>query len=519
MSDLYEMDILKKEKLTSCQTNALKTLAPLFEEESNARIGILTGSAGTGKTFMAAFLINKLEDEGWNVVVLTPTGRAAQVMADKMKPYGLESLPQTMHSYMYKINPIDYSASQLSIFGDIKTQTEEEKTIFIIDEGSMVGNEKKEQQSTGLNFGSGSLLHDFIECADLAFRDDSRVLIVGDPCQLPPISKNSNLTPALSVDSIRDSIPKSLQKTEILRADLKTILRQEEGTLLDFVTRVRDAITSGDSLPKKALEDVTSLRESNIVETYHKATSSSTKPEGAIILAHTNLKVSMYNKLIRKSLGRENDILTKNEILLVKRNVSFRDYGELDISNNFSSLKNGTFIQVTNTPYALKDRVVRLKGDEVVTLKFCKASIKFLNSEKEHHVTILANSLIDGNLTATAEERKNKALKIEIALMVDFHQRMLSQNGWKPQKPSDPYYEEYSKTAMSDKFLNALRVRYGYAVTVHNSQGGEWPVVIVDAASNFARDLQHIESMRASFARWVYTASTRASEKLYFING
>jgi len=527
------MDAVEKIELTSCQKSALKILGPLFKKKSNSRIGILTGSAGTGKTYLTAYLINKLEDDGWNVVVLTPTGRAAQVMAEKMKPFGLDTYPQTMHSYMYKIKPIDYSANQLSIFGTVQTQTEENGTIFIIDEGSMVGNEKYEKSSSlsnsGMNFGSGSLLHDLIECADLVSRDDSRVLIVGDPCQLPPISKDKNSTPALSVDSIRDSIPEPLNKTEILSADLVEILRQGEGTLLDFVNLVRDSIKSGNDLPKKELEDVKNLKSDRLIDIYLEATSIGVKPEGAIVLAHTNRAVQKYNNIVRKALERSDHILATNEILLVKRNVTLqggaqerggdKEQEEKQEEKGLPSLKNGSFIQIVNTPYRLKDKVVNLRGDEVVILKFFKAEIKVLNTNQSFHVTILANSLIDEGLGLSKEQRIRKENNIEVAILVDFQKRMLSQHNWKPAKPSDSNYDSYSNAAFSDKYMNALRVKYGYAVTVHNAQGGEWPVVIVDTESNHTRKLQHVESKRLSFARWIYTASTRASEKLYFLKG
>jgi hypothetical protein len=117
----------------------------------------------------------------------------------------------------------------------------------------------------------------------------------------------------------------------------------------------------------------------------------------------------------------------------------------------------------------------------------------------------------------SSDERNKKYQNVETAILIDFQRRMKAKFGWTAPGPKAPYYEEYDKEARADKFMNALRVNYGYAVTVHNSQGGEWPVVIVDPASNFKRNLQHFEDKRVSFARWVYTASTRASKKLYFL--
>ena len=113
----------------------------------------------------------------------------------------------------------------------------------------------------------------------------------------------------------------------------------------------------------------------------------------------------------------------------------------------------------------------------------------------------------------TKEDRAKRYSMVESAVLVA--QRMRKERGWSPAKPGDLHYEDYSCAAKSDTYLNALRVAYGYSVTVHNAQGGEWPVVFVDPASNKARDWQHDTQM--SFARWVYTASTRAKDALWFI--
>lgn len=91
------------------------------------------------------------------------------------------------------------------------------------------------------------------------------------------------------------------------------------------------------------------------------------------------------------------------------------------------------------------------------------------------------------------------------------------ERGWDPPKPGDLHYTQYDRAAQIDPYLRSVRVAYGYAVTVHNAQGGEWPVVYVDPASNKARDWQHDPKHRMSFSRWVYTASTRAQKSLWFI--
>ena len=502
-------------KLNECQENAVKNLAPLFNEKSNYKVGIIQGSAGTGKTFLVAHVIHKLEEEGWKVLVLAPTGRASQVLADKMKGYNISSVPQTIHSYIYKIKPIDYSVNQLTIFGSTQINSEPSKTIFIIDEGSMIGDVKKEGQEGEFRLGSGSLLHDLVQCSNIAERNDIRLLFVGDPCQLPPIGKESHETPALDVKALEKILREKSIKTKLIKIELDEIMRQDKGTLLDFVTKVRDCVIKGEGLPKKGMGDVQPLKECDLLSKYIKATENGNQPHGAVILAHTNKAVNNYNKKVRQALCRNEEDISVDEILLVKRNVNFKDYGELGISNDFPSLKNGTFIQVVRPVIALKDKVVKLKGGVECRLKFYKARINVIGTKQEHETLILGNGLIDERIEHTDKQRNSNN---EVAILIDFQKRMKKKHGWGPQKPGDQHYDDYAEAARNDKYMNALRVKYGYAVTVHNSQGGEWPIVFVDPASNRARDWQNSDKSDNSFSKWIYTASTRATRKLYFID-
>lgn len=503
---------------TPCQQEAWQRLAPLFDLDQNVQVGLLRGYAGTGKTHWVAQVVHFLETIGWRVRVLTPTGRAAQVIADRMAPYEVEAKPQTIHSCIYEIQPPDYSNAQLELFADTRVLGADEPTFVVVDEGSMVGDAKRSPQAKAgsFNFGSGSLLHDLIESMDLATRPTVRMLFVGDAAQLPPVGGSTEDTPALTREGVERVLQELGCEGALVEAELRSVVRQNEGTLKQFVTSVREVMDSGEDLPRKAVDDVRPILSSDLMAAYLRETKEGEDPERAVILAHSNRDVYDYNIQVRAAMKRNDQRIMPGEVLLVKRNVVLQDFGELEISNVLASLKNGTFVEVVDQPFLRRTHEVKLRG-EGVRLDFWSARIRILTTEKESDVLMLANYLDPLLWSGSPSQRLHLQSLLESAVLVDFQQRMLREKGWKPAKPRDAHYEEYNRAARTDRYLNALRIAYGYAVTVHNAQGGEWPVVFVDPASNKAREWQHAPRHKLSFARWVYTASTRARQQLYFI--
>ena len=141
-----------------------------------------------------------------------------------------------------------------------------------------------------------------------------------------------------------------------------------------------------------------------------------------------------------------------------------------------------------------------------MALEFWNARVKTLQADQplELDVKILASRL-----------RPDPSDKLEQALLVDLQRRLQTRYNLTPKSPGQDGYEEYQRRVARDPYFNALRVQYGYAVTVHNAQGGEWPAVIVDPSSNNAREWQHHPEYRREYARWVYTAVTRAKEEVW----
>lgn len=500
------------QSLTQCQNEALKVLDHMVT--GDAQIGILKGYAGTGKTYLSTLVIKHLMDCQWAVKVMTPTGRAAKVLATILKAQDAPIEPRTIHSTIYSILPQDYSKGQMSLFADTQAGEFFGPTFFIVDESSMVGDLKTERKEEGLHFGSGSLLHDVLEYVDLKHHPENRILFVGDPGQLPPVKGNA-ASPALHPYGIDMALPEGTGAVSIVETELTSIVRQAEGSLREFVTDVRSAMQTGEPLPKDARHDVQPLIPEHLTQRYLDLTHQGKKPESTMILAHRNADVIDYNLTVRAALHPDAmEPVVDDDILLVRRNVRMTDNGELDISSSQEDLKNGTFVRAKGPVRMLPPRTVAIHGGkDSVTLRFVQSSIQFVSSPESDplDVVLLTNML---HREYWKDYKRNYHL-LEVALLTDFKNRMRDEFGWSPPKPEDAHYAEYCRKAKADKLLNALRVCYGYSVTVHSAQGGEWDHVIVDP-QNPARDWQQ-ERHQSEYKRWVYTSATRAKEKLWFI--
>lgn len=507
--------------LSPDQEAAKAALAPLFDAESETRVGILRGWAGTGKTFLVAHLISELMEAGWNVELLTPTGRASEVLGRQIERHmdsgGTAHMLQskTVHSFIYQMQPADFNAEQLSLFADVKSHPWlDSPTVWIVDESSMVGDKPYEDESEDkdLRFGSGSLLNDLLDCAEIDPVNNLRILFVGDAGQLPPIRATEVACPALDAAALRKQLPVSLQHTPIAEAELTEVKRQEAGSLLEFVNDVRRAMETGEFLPRDPRDKVRPLEEGDLVSKYKELTQAGEEPSRAVVLAHTNHRVTNFNRVIRQALGRDHRLLHRDDVLLVKRNQKVLDFGELEMGFEAAPLRNGSFVQIIGEPIEDREVSIRIKGQmDPIPLEFWSARIRTIQNEgekpREYEVKIFASRL---------RLRDRSMLQAyEQALFVDLQQRLKTRFNLTPKSPGQDGYEEYKRRVESDPYFNALRVEYGYAVTVHNSQGGEWPAVIVDPASNKAREWQNAPEHRRSYAKWVYTAITRAQEEVW----
>lgn len=467
--------------LTGSQEKAVALMDDFFESEIPAFI--LKGYAGTGKTFLLKGIAEYLESISVEVVIMAPTGRAARVISRKS---GFKA--NTIHKIIYRMDSdnADMAVSKKTgrpfKYHFALRENKLKAAVFIIDEASMISDSYSETDS--FRFGSGYLLKDLAEFINTKV---NKVLFIGDPAQLPPI--NSEASPALNAEYMEMAY--SVKTTE---TEMTEIVRQQAGSgLLENATRLRESIRSKDFSAIEIVcgqNDIVEIGKSAFLNDYIKITGGIVDSE-TIVLAHTNRQVQYYNEIIRKHYfpGRK-DVVKGDRLLLVHNSYGY-DY----------ELMNGEIAEVV---YASKETekynftVVEM-GDKInVTLEFRDMTLKFEDVDGSYFnidCKILDTMLESGARDISKAEGK--------ALQLHFRMR---------NPELDTKSQDYYLAQRGDPYMNCLRMKYGYAVTVHKAQGGEWKRVFIDFRSGF-KGYNH-----SGYFRWAYTALTRSSDKVFAVN-
>ncbi len=456
-----------KEKLkfepTSQQEEAIKKLSDFVIKKESDRVFILKGYAGTGKTTLISALVKSLNKQKNKSVLLAPTGRAAKVFSSYSK-----SSAYTIHKKIYR------QTSSIDGFGKfIVDKNLHKNTIFIIDEASMISNSSFESSV----FGSGRLLDDLLEY--VYGGENCRLILVGDTAQLPPVG--ISISPALDKNELEAH---GYQVTEI---ELTVVVRQSQDSGILFnATNIRELVknklTTG-TYPKIAIEDFDDIERVSGADLIESISDSYTKDgnEQTLIVTRSNKRANRYNQGIRASiLWREEEIAVGDLLMIVKNNYFWADdIKEIDF------IANGDIAEI-----------VRIKKrEEMYDHNFADVTLSFPDYNNiEIDVKILLDTL-DIN-TASLPYEENRTLFFSI---------------------QDDYANIKSKKKRYDKvrenhYFNAMQVKFAYAVTCHKAQGGQWDTVYVDQGY-ITEDMINTE-----YFRWLYTALTRASKKLYLVN-
>lgn len=483
--------------LNSQQLAALSKIQAFLHNEK-LDVFILRGSAGTGKTTLIAKLVQHLEEIKYSYAVLAPTGRAARIIGAKIKQTtGLHIDGSTVHRVLYQLDDIMFNDSEvlsesdpaLRFYYPLKTD-ESAVNLLIIDESSMIGD--KENLADFIQFGSGRLLKDIIEFCRMARLNRpndhlTKILFVGDAAQLPPVGED--FSPALSEQYLLQTYN---IKSEFF--DLTQVMRQAaDSKILDEATKIRNSIINekfNNFYLSINNQDIFSYSQDRsldwIVESLKERKSS-------IAITYSNAAALGYNRSIRENLyGSADCAMQVGDILLVNKNASLH------------SLSNGDLVKVLEVGSG-EVRTITLKvknesngqiTNQLVNLSFREATVAYRSIIGNIQVScfILENLLNSPN-------RDLSPLEIR-ALYVDF----LIRNP-EAKKSSERKKELLKK----DPYFNALQVKYGYAVTCHKAQGGEWQSVLVDFYG--FKGMQN-----KGFFQWAYTAITRASESLIVLN-
>ena len=454
-------------KATVEQEKTIEKLSDFILSDDGRKVFLLCGYAGTGKTSLISALVRTMEQLERKTVLLAPTGRAAKVFSS----YSGRSA-HTIHKCIYRQKSImDSSVFTLS-------ENRMQNTLFIVDEASMISNENN------VTTGSGGLLDDLIEFVYSGH--GCYMLLLGDTAQLPPVGEVES--PALTTSYLRSMF------LDVTAVELKQVMRQlNDSGILYNATMLRQRIQEEDTydppqITFKGFDDISNVQGEELIEaietSYNKAGMDET-----IILCRSNKRANVYNEGIRRRiLYREEELSRGDMLMIVKNNYYWREQlGKEDktILEKLDFIANGDIAEI-----------IRVHGtEEMYGFRFADVTLSLIDYEEcEIDVKIMLDTLTSESPSLTREENE----KLFNAVWEDYPE-IRSKRKRMEEIRKNPYY-------------NALQVKYGYAVTCHKAQGGEWKRVFIDQGY-ISEDM-----ISPDYYRWLYTAFTRASEKLHLVN-
>ncbi len=422
---------------------------------------LLTGSAGTGKTFMINLVNQILLKEGYQVILLAPTGRAAKVITKRT-----HRLAFTIHHHIY--SPLDNGLGQIRF--QLKANKQASRTVYIVDEASMIGDQTDKQ-------GGEALLTDLLR---FIFQSDPsrKLILVGDPVQLPPIGYADS--PALNPHELRIS-----QDLDVFHAHLNEVKRQlVDSGVLDNAVLIRDAFiqAGGESLQIEQGRDVQVLENAyDGIETYLGYFQEGNL-DRVVFLTYSNWQSTRINQALRHHLWQTESLLVPSDLLMVVRN----NYAWGD-SKRLPFIANGEMGTVRT--------VYQESYEERYGLKWMDVEIEFLDKKGEA-MLVTCKVILDLLTDKLAQLSREQMYLVNRSRQEEYHGL--------PRK-------EAQKLIQTDPYINALQVKYGYSITGHKAQGGQWENVIIAFEPDYGQDLR-------AYIRWTYTVFTRAEERVFLLN-
>ncbi len=478
--------------LTAGQNKLIEELESFLQNE-NENIFLLQGYAGTGKTFITKGLTRYFESIKRQYILAAPTGKASKVISRKT---GREAytIHKTIYSDTdikeYKVDNIDGTETYKFYF-DLRVNENPATTVYIIDEASMIADIYQEAEF--FRFGTGFLLKDLMEYINLDNNDhDKRVIFIGDNAQLPPVGMD--FSPALDRNYLLEEFglkSVSYELTEVVR---------QSGTsgILENSIKLRDSLREAafDQLDIDVdFPDVHAISHENLLEGYLEACDRKIDDE-TIIIAHSNRSVKEYNDEIRELFFPGTSQLTLGDKVIVTAN-----------NNNYDIfISNGDFGRVKEVAGNPQKRVIPIKRKNEesglvetfhIPLSFRDVEIAFTHLNGNSYIIpckIVENLLYSDEASLSSDENK--------ALYIDFRMRT---------PHLKPGTKEYKDTLRSDPYFNALKIKFGYAITCHKAQGSEWENVFVNCNT-------HQQILSQGYFRWLYTAITRSRSQLYTLD-
>ncbi|MHC9087402.1 ATP-dependent DNA helicase [Tenacibaculum sp. IMCC1] len=446
---------------TEKQNELLDVLTDFIFSDDNRALFLLKGYAGTGKTTIISTVVHNLWKIGQKAVLLAPTGRAAKVISGYSNRQAF-----TIHKKIYF--PKKQSSGAVNFVMQPNKHTD---TLFIVDEASMISDEKQNAKL----FENGSLLDDLISYVYSG--KNCKIIFIGDTAQLPPVKLT--MSPALEADKLSFEFNK-----EVTEIELDEVVRQEEGSgILANATDLR-LLIQNDSIHFQFdlnYPDIIRLQDGyDIQDAITMAYDGDIGVEDTAIIVRSNKRANQYNQQIRTKIrGQENEISTGDYVMVVKNN-----YYWLKDSSSAGFIANGDICEVM--------RINSIK--ELYGFKFAEVEVRMIDypDMKPFETVLLLDTLTSESPSLTYEESN----RLYEAVKEDFvHEKSK--------------YKQFMGVK-KNKYFNALQVKFSYAMTCHKSQGGQWKTVFIEQP--YLPDGASVE-----YLRWLYTAVTRAQEKLYLI--
>ncbi|EGR0719599.1 MULTISPECIES: ATP-dependent DNA helicase [Vibrio] len=480
-------DSFSEYNLTAGQAELVEQLEQFLSNKEKS-VFQLKGYAGTGKTFITKGLTEYFRSIGRTCVLSAPTGKAAKVISNKTGCSAF-TIHKTIYSFKDLVEYRDESGEEsetYKLYAQIAVNELSADTVFIIDESSMISDVYNDNEF--FRCGSGKLLSDLLKFVNLDHNDHrKKVIFIGDDAQLPPVGMS--FSPALSADYLKQKFgldTVSYELTEVVRQ------KADSGVMINSI-QLRNALKAG-VFNQLSLDttfaDVEEIEYADLLPKYLESCQGKINGE-SIVVAGSNRDVMQYNYRIREHFFPEQpEISNGDKVIAVSNNDRYGFY-----------ISNGEFGLVRQVlgPSEIRRVVLNPKSKEKrveVELSFREVDIGFKDLTgiaRFFRAKIVENLLYSEQPQLSSDENK--------ALYVDFCMRHsnLRRNSL-----------EFKETLRADPYFNALRVKFGYAITCHKAQGSEWNHVFVKCKT-------HQNTLSAGYFRWFYTAITRTAKQLYLL--
>ncbi len=434
------------------------------EDEWSALTFIIKGYAGTGKTTVISTLIKILGNFSYKTQLLAPTGRAAKVMANYSKKKAF-----TIHKKIYRqVSNPHSGALTFQRMPNYATNT-----IFIVDEASMITDDS--------DFGQNSLLTDLIEYVFTNPENGhtgNKLIFVGDTAQLPPIGKI--LSPALSADYIAKEFHMEVKEhelTDVMRQDIHSGILYNATNLRGLLAQNSTQIKFNTASFKDFFRMTGEKMEDGMQYAYRKF-----GKEETIVLTRSNKSAVQFNEFVRRTILYQEDEISSGDLLMIVRN----NYHWLDEDSPAGFLANGDFVEIMKIK----------REEEMHGMRFLTVSLRLCDYEE--HPEVEAKIMLDTLHSSESALGKEANKKLYDSVCEDYAHIQKK--------------KERMEAIRKDPYLNALQVKFAYALTTHKSQGGQWKAVFID--QGYLKE----EQVDAEYIRWLYTAITRATHEVFLVN-